>query len=199
MTILCLLANLIFSQVNFSLSPQLIELNIPAGVRKKIQFSLVNESKFVKLPLALYPADVIQTKGGTYTTVEIGKGTLSCAPWIELKDTLINLEPEAGKEITGYVKIPTGVKGGRYGAIVIETRLPEETHQIGMRMPVFLEITIRPQIKPKRVTITDIKFENPAKMPKFIDRKFNSALAVIASVKNEGDIHIKTSGNLIIV
>lgn len=198
MTILCLLANLIFSQTGLSLSPQLIELNMPAGAKRKFQFFIVNESKTNKLPLALYPADVIQDRSSAYKTVEIGKGAFSCAEWIELKDTLITLEPEDGKEITGYVKIPAGIKGGRYGAVVVETRLPQEALQYKTRIPVYLQIVITPPTKPKGVTVTDLKIELPKNLPRFKDTKVKNSLVTIATIKNEGDIHIKVRANLII-
>jgi hypothetical protein len=198
MTTFLILANLIFSQTALTLSPPLIELKMPAGAKRKFEFTLINQSKTAKIPLALYPADIIQTREGSYDVVATGKGILSCAPWIELKDTLIFLAPDSGKEITGYVKIPIGVKGGRYGAVAVETRLPKEVRQPKTRALVILLITVTPEIKPSKVTITDLKFEEPTKVPRLQGRKFNDSLAVIASVKNGGDILIKNKGNFII-
>lgn len=61
MTILCLLANLFFSQTSLTLSLPLIELKMPAGVMRKFDFTLINQGKTTKIPLAVYPVDIIQT------------------------------------------------------------------------------------------------------------------------------------------
>jgi hypothetical protein len=198
MHILCLLANLIFSQTSLTISPPLIELKMPAGAMRKFEFLIINESKTTKIPLALYPTDIIQNKQGGYDVVEHGKGTLSCAPWIQLKDTLLTLGPDSAIQITGFVKLPAGVRGGRYGGIMVETRPPKETRQPKGGVVVIMQITVTPQIKPYGVTITDLKFEDPAKMLQFKDKKFKNALAVIAAVKNGGEIHIQNTGRLII-
>lgn len=198
MTVLCLLANLIFSQTSLTISPPVIELSMPAGATRKFEFLIINEGKMDKIPLALYPTDIIQNRQGSYDAVEPGKGTLSCAPWIQLKDTLISLAPSSAIQITGYVKLPIGVRGGRYGGIVVEVRPPKETRQPKGRVMVIMQITVTPQIKPNGVTITDLKFEDPAKMPQFGGQKFKNAVAVIAAVKNGGEIHIQNTGRLIL-
>jgi len=198
MVTILLFLNFIFAQTNLTISPPLIELKMPAGSIRKFDFAIINEHRTSKVPLAVFPVDIIQTRTGGYEVVEDGKGILSCVSWLQLKDTLFTLEPGTSKEITGFVRTPIGVKGGRYGGVAVETRFPKESRHPKSRIVVILQITITPEIKPSKVTITDLKLEEPSKMQRFMDKKFKNALAVIATVKNEGDIHIKNTGTLII-
>jgi hypothetical protein len=191
-----ILANLIFLQTQVSISPFLIEQSLAPGARKQFKFSIVNESKWHTDTLLIYPADIIETEDGRYQTVEIGKSVFSCAGWIKVKDSLIILKPNSGVEIAGNIEVPFGVKGGGYGAVVVETKLPPKALEYKTRMSVVLEITIKPPTKPKAI-ITNIKFDKPENLKQFmLMEKFKDALAVSVSVRNEGDIHLIAKGAL---
>lgn len=189
----------LINQGEFSISPLYFEISAPAGSRKKVVISVINETYTERVKLLLKRADIIEKEDGTYKPVEIGKGVPSCANWLKFKDSIIELAPQSGKEIEVFIEIPSGVKGGRYGAITFETQPSPEERKYRTKVPVFFEIKIKPETKPK-INITDIKiYENPEKLPRFMFMgKFKDAIAILVTTKNEGDIHAVVKGSLIL-
>ncbi|MBS4016214.1 MAG: hypothetical protein KGZ86_07285 [Candidatus Latescibacteria bacterium] len=199
MTVL-IITSLLFAQTQVSVSPMLIEQKLAPGARKQFAFSIVNESKWEAATLVLYPSDIIETEQGYYQTVEPGKGTASCASWIRLKekDKEIFLPPDSGVEVVGSIEVPKNARGGGYGAIAIETKLPPNSKQYRTRTSVIIQIAIQPTVKAKAI-ITNIKIEPPEKLKQFMFAgPFKDALAIAVSVKNEGEAHITAKGTLIL-
>ncbi|MCS7249905.1 MAG: DUF916 domain-containing protein [candidate division WOR-3 bacterium] len=189
---------LLINQGEFSISPLYFEIKAPAGARRKVTITVINETYTERVKILVERADVIETPEGVYQPVEIGKGAPSCANWLKFKDSIIELAPQLGKEIDVFIEIPGGVKGGRYGALTFTTQPAKEEMKYRTKIPVYFEITIQPEIKPK-VSIQDIKIvEDIKKLPRFMFYELKDAIAVLVSVKNEGDIHAVVRGNLIL-
>lgn len=192
-----ILAGIIAAQAEFSLSPMSIDLVVSPGARKEFDFVVYNESKSEPLTIFLYPQDIIQTTDAVYQTVEIGKGVPSCADWITLNDSVIDIAPNTAKAVIGQIKVPRIVKGGRYGAVVVETK-PTRELIYKTKTAVIIHVVIRPPTKPKAL-ITNIKFQDPESVNQLrMMGKFKDQVAISASVKNEGDIHFYAKGRLII-
>jgi len=188
----------LINQGEFSISPLYFDIKAPAGARRKVIITVVNETYTERLKLLLKRADIIEKEDGVYKPVEIGQGAPSCANWLKFKDSIIELSPQSGKEIEVFIEIPTGVKGGRYGAITFETQPTVEERKYKTKIPVFFEIAIQPETKPK-VSITDIKIvDNLKKIPRFMFYQLKDAIAILVNTKNEGDIHAVCHGNLIL-
>jgi hypothetical protein len=187
------------NQGEFSISPLYFNIKAPPGARRKVIITVVNESYTERIKLLLKRADVIEKDDGVYRPVEIGQGAPSCAHWLKFKDSIIELSPQSGKEIEVFIEIPTGVKGGRYGAITFETQSTAEERKYKTKIPVFFEIALQPETKPK-INITDIKIvDNLEKIPRFMFLgKLKDAIAILVVTKNEGDIHAICHGNLIL-
>lgn len=193
-----LLSSLFFSQAQFSISPLSIEQVLVSGAKKQFEIIVYNESKTQPASLRIYPTDIIQTAAGNYEITEIGKGVLSCAAWIKIKDSIVVLEPDSAKTITCLIQVPHNAKGGGYGAIVVENKLSPNESSFKIRMPIILKITIKPYTRPKAL-ITDIKVEDAKISQKTRQNNIlKDAIAISASVKNESDIHIITKGKLIL-
>lgn len=189
----------IINQGEFSISPLYFEIKAPSGARRKVTISVINETYTERIKIFLSRADVIETEAGVYKPVPIGQGVPSCAQWLKFKDSIIELGPQSGKEIDVFVEIPAGIKGGRYGAITFETRPSPEERKYRTQVPVYFEITIQPEIKPK-LYINDIKIvEEIEKELRFMFlSKLKDAIAILVSTKNEGDIHAVVRGSLIL-
>ncbi|MEO0104419.1 MAG: hypothetical protein ABIK63_07390 [candidate division WOR-3 bacterium] len=188
----------LINQGEFSISPLYFDIKAPAGARRKVIINVVNETYTERIKILVQRADVIENYEGVYKPVELGKGVPSCANWLKFKDSIIELGPQSGKEIEVFVEIPTGIKGGRYGALTFTTQPTKEEMKYKTKIPVYFEVTIQPEIKP-RISIEDIKIvEDIKKIPRFMFYNLKDAIAVLVSVKNEGDIHAKIKGNLIL-
>jgi len=188
----------LFNQGEFSISPLYFNIKAPAGARRKVIITVVNETYTERLKLLLKRADIIEKEDGVYKPVEIGQGVPSCAHWLKFKDSIIELSPQSGKEIEVFIEIPAGVKGGRYGAITFETQPTAEERKYKTKIPVYFEIAIQPETKPK-VNITDIKIvDNLKKIPRFMFYQLKDAIAILVTTKNEGDIHAVCHGSLIL-
>ena len=210
--LLLIIFTLANGQANFTVTPQLIELNLAPGTRRAIKVLLVNESPKDTQRFLIFASDVIETEKGNYKVVEKGKGKFSCADWIRLDTMEVVLGPKEGKEIPFEIRVPTKISGGSYGAIVFGLQpkvTPMEEGYAGasvafhFQIPVQLEITIKSSLtpKPRNVEVTSIEI-----IPATEDEDYNrilkkaaqNALVVNAVVNNRGNIHIKAKGNLII-
>ncbi|MEO0097145.1 MAG: hypothetical protein ABIK78_03500 [candidate division WOR-3 bacterium] len=189
---------LLINQGEFSISPLYFEIKAPPGARRKVIITVINETNTERIRILAQRADVIENSEGVYKPVELGKGAPSCANWLKFKDSIIELGPQSGKEIEVFIEIPTGVKGGRYGALTFTTQPTKEEMKYKTKIPVYFEVSIQPEIKPK-ISIQDIKIvEDIKRLPRFMFYNLKDAIAVLVSVKNESDIHAAVKGNLIL-
>ncbi len=211
--LLLLMTSLASGQANFSVTPQLIELELAPGSRYTIKVLLINETERDSQRFQIYASDVIQNEAGTYKVVEKGKSKFSCADWIKLDTMEVGLGPKKGKEIPFQIQVPATARGGRYGAIVFNlqpkvTQMGEEyaggTAYFFLKVPVQIEITIKSYLtpKPKNVKIKSIDVipvsEDKEYAAKFSQKNIKDALLVRAHVNNGGDMHIIAKGRLII-
>ena len=195
----------IYPQHKLYLSPLLVELDLAPGAKKHFTLELVNESEERSISLIAYPADIEESRTGRYKVLDKGKSEYSCADWMEISDTNFTLKPGSLKQIEVQIKAPRNVFGGRYGAVVFEV-VPERAppgEKLGsvryhFRMPAFVEVTIkRFGGRIRKVAISDLKVE-PVTDKRLLEEIGTAALAFSAAVENQGNIHVKGKGTLII-
>jgi len=195
------------AQFDISLSPLLVQVDLAPGAKKHFSLYLTNDSKVNSVSLKAYTMDVVGTQDGTYELrEEEGKSEFSCADWMRVQDTSFTLKPNDSKEIKVYITVPRDVFGGRYGAVVFEV-VPEErkNHReyLGavtyhFRMPAFVELTIkRFGGMVRKASISSFKVESVS-AGKFAEKMGKEALQFVASVRNEGNIHLMGNGTLIV-
>lgn len=173
-------------------------MTMSAGSRKQIEFIVYNESKTEPAFLNIFTTDIIQTIEGSYQVAAIGEGVNSCAQWIKLKDSIVYLKPDSAKAINGYIQVPYGVSGGGYGAIVVENRLSANEAAYKIRIPIIVKIRLKPLIKPKAL-ITGLQFEEGEQLKRYrLKGSLDNWMSIAATVKNECDVHLNTTGILII-
>ena len=193
------------AQFDLSLSPLLVEVDLAPGAKKSFSLYLTNDNALNSVDLIAYTMDIIETERGAYKVADKGESEFSCADWMKIKDTTFTLKPNESKEIKVYITAPRNVFGGRYGAVVFEIG-PEKAPpgkkfgSVGyhFQMPAFVEVTIKRFGGLRRkATISDFKVQSVStgRLEKKMGKK---ALRFTASVKNEGNIHVKGKGTLII-
>ncbi len=194
------------AQFDISLSPLLVEIDIAPGAKKYFSLYLTNDNILNSVDLIAYTMDITETQQGTYKIVDKGESEFSCADWMEIKDTSFTLKPSESKEIKVWIKAPRSAFGGRYGAVVFEIAPEKEPlgEKLGsvvyyFRMPAFVEVTVkRFGGLVRKASISDFKVE-PVPTAGRLEKKIGKeALGFIASVKNEGNIHVMGKGMLFI-
>jgi hypothetical protein len=190
---------------NVRLSPILLELDIAPGGRKTFQVFLSNENPNKAVAIRAYPGEMIQEKSGTYAIYNEGKPEFSCSDWITIRQPEFTIAPESSAVVTAEIKAPRDVYGGRYAALVFEI-LPEagaDERRVAsvayhFKMPTFLEVTVRRfGGVVKKLEIVDFVAE-PITNPAMLRKVGKNSMAFKATVKNEGNMHVKAKGTLLL-
>jgi len=187
------------------LSPLLVELELAPGATKKFTLEVVNESEEGSVNLIAYPTAIKESREGRYQVLDQGESEYSCADWMRLSDSSFAIEPGMSKQIEVEIKVPRGIFGGRYGAVVFEV-VPEKApgeEKLGsimyhFRMPAFVEVTIkRFGGLLRKASITDLKIA-PVTDQRLLKEVGADALSFSASVENQGNVHLRGKGTLTI-
>ena len=192
-------------QFDLMLSPLLVEVDIVPGATKSFKLHLRNEDKLNGVNLIAYTADMRESQIGAYEVLEKGQGEYSCADWLQIPDTSFALGPGDSRDVEVRIRAPRDAFGGRYAAVVFEV-VPQEAPggkefgavTLHYKLPAFVEVTIkRFGGVQRKAEITDLKVTvfSSEKLKKDLGEE---ALGVTASVQNQGNIHLKGKGTLII-
>lgn len=203
--LICLPFTKVSAQFDISLSPLLVEVDVAPGAKKTFSLYLTNGNSLNSVDLIAYAMDVVETPDGTYEVADRGESEFSCAEWMKIEDTSFTIGPQKSRRIQVTLAVPRNVFGGRYGAVVFEV-VPERApagEKLGsvryhFRMPTFVEVTIkRFGGLVRKAEISDFNVE-PVSTGKLEKKMGKEALRFSAAVKNEGNIHVKGKGTLII-
>ncbi len=197
-----------FSQFHFQLSPQLVTQSVSPGSRGGLEFELRNPSRETDLKIRISASHVTQRVGGEYLLSDSAVPH-SCADWIELPDTLLDLP--AGKTIKAYagVKVPSSAVGGAYGAVVFEVVPPRDdksedgamavSMKYRFQIPAWLELKVKRSFGSREMLkVNDITMSNTSEHPQYKQRFGDMGLIVDAMVENTGNVHVFTTGRLIL-
>lgn len=115
---LLLLSTVVFSQ-DFEVSPVLMSFNAEPGEIQSNKINLINHSaKPQKYLLKL--SDYIIDKDGNKKPVPLGKSDRSCADWITLNPSLIELNPNQSGTIEVLMTVPKDGYSARWSMISVE-------------------------------------------------------------------------------
>ncbi len=195
----------LYGDFNLYVAPQVVELEVPPGGRQRFTITVINESEKATARLLAYTADVYESELGLYKVKDRDTtNPFSCADWIEINPETLILKPGDGMEVQCQIKVPRGVKGGRYAAIVFEL-LPEEKKGEAkasivyhFRMPAYVELTVKKRGATRKAEITEFKVVKTGELKRYRKRFGPDKLLFMAKVKNLGDIHIFAKGRVII-
>ena len=191
-------------EFSFSLSPQLVELELSPGEKRAFSISLINEGKKKGAKFKVYISDLGEHRSGKYRVLDEEKSGFSAAGWITVSDKKLSIGPNDGKDIFAEVRVPRGVVGGHYAIIVFEL-VPEGSSSaqrfgsltLRHRMTTAVEITIKGRRAKRRADITSLKTFSEKQVP-VLKKYGKDTLLFTASLKNEGNIHIFGEGTLTI-
>ena len=132
-----------WASISLSISPYLLEFEVPAGGVRTFTLTLHNEGD-KKAEIKAYLRSLHLSLSGEPQPGESEEGDFSCASWISLKPLKFTIEPESKKKITGILKVPRGQRGGRYACILFETDSTnaEESVRISTRLGVVVMVTV---------------------------------------------------------
>ncbi|MEI6631398.1 MAG: hypothetical protein WCL25_02155 [bacterium] len=175
--------------------PAKIRLSIPPGSSKTGTIKIYNLSPEAKT-IKAYLEDWVYLPAcdGTKDFKPAGTTELSAANWITFSPSEFSL-PAYGKQVVNFtVKVPEGVKGGRYAVIFFESYMQEpkkdvEGVSVNMAVRIASLIYIEPQGTINRnIVIDGLKLTNE-----------KNKLKIKARLANKGNVDVNTKGTFFII
>lgn len=109
-------------ELNFSVSPPLVELKLQAGDKKTVVFTLQNKGE-VNLEITIHTEDFLSFGlEGEIKTVDNQGNPYSLKNWVQLSEQEVKLAPGEKKAIVANVLVPNNAAiGGHYGLLTFRT------------------------------------------------------------------------------
>lgn len=189
-------------QISITVAPPLVETEVPAGGLRTVRLVVSNLGE-KRVDIQGYTSDLRLNQDGTPVVLKTGSSAYSCADWIELTEDEFTLEAGSKKVIGVKIRVPRGVRGGRYGVILFESESSSRRKRgsvvLGARLGTILMISI-PRTFKREAEISKIRFERVTEnSPKGLYKDSSTKpLNFIVSLKNTGNVHIKAQGSLVI-
>lgn len=189
------------AQVEFRITPPIIELSLGRGGTKVFYFELTNDNKESPLRFRIFPMDLDVNREGGTEFLDVGKSSYSCSKWITVEPKEVEVEPGRSKKIIAKLNVPAAAKaGGYYSAIVCElvTKRPPKVETgaiIRWRVASLLKVTVLGGRIEKKAVLEDLLLRTLFEK----EEEAKKSLNFIASLRNEGNIHIKAEGKLTIL
>lgn len=194
-----------YAQSSIILSPMLVTLSVPSGTVAEFDIGLTNQGVVGTSEFRVYAADVRQDISGDYRVTEPGSTPGSCASWIELSQDRITLGSGQATSVRGRIKVPRGVYGGRYAAVVFElvpeTKQDQEATVSAVFMTRFVtvvELTVPSPRIVKSLAVSAFNVRQGSNDPQLASAYGRDAVMLTADVTNNGDIHVFTEGTMIL-
>lgn len=193
------------AELLLSFAPMLVELTVVPGAVETFEIVILNKSKVDSADFQIYLADIVQGLDGEYDLQEVGASQYSCAKWISLSADEAIVGPNSTLAITGTLKVPRGVSGGRYAAIVLEL-LPQEskadpvfaTTTFVQRFVTVIEVFLpAPQVR-NALSVTGFNVMYATEDPVYESVYGKNAVILSAELKNDGNTHAFVSGRMIL-
>lgn len=192
--------SLCLAQGTFGVTPAVVELSLGRGGTKIFSFELSNNSKESPAEFKVYAMDFEVDREGNPDFLEIGKSKYSCSRWIKVEPDKIAIGPGQSKNIIGKLIVPASASsGGYYSAVICE--LIAEKPKVNKGTLVTWRIAVL-----VRVSVLGGKIEKEAEAEDFYLRTLfekeedkKQGLTFFASLRNQGNIHIKAEGKLIVL
>ena len=201
-SILFITPNLVLSQISITVAPPLVETSIAAGGLRSFKLVVSNPGNRA-VDIQGYTCDLKLHPDGTPIILEPGVSSYSCAQWIELTDEKFTLDPESKKVIGAKIKVPRGVRGGRYAVILFESLSSGRTKRgnviLGARLGTIVMVSIPWTLK-REAEISQIKVEKASVTPYEggQGKTLIQPVDFIVSLKNMGNVHIQANGSVVI-
>lgn len=198
----------VWAQFHVQLSPQLVATEVKPGQRGMLEFELINPDDEVDLDVKVRSSSIMQGSTGEYLLADSTQPQ-SCEAWIHLQDSAYVLPAGRAIKIPVGLVVPTDATGGGYGAVVFEVIPPQDAAaeegamtarmQYRFQMPAWLELKIKRSYGSKEMLkVNEITMSNTSEHPQYKQRFGDMGLIVDAMVENTGNVHVFTTGRLIL-
>jgi hypothetical protein len=189
------------------LSPQLAQVEMSPGARTVLTFHVANTNKEKPLRVLLFPRDIRQGARGQYLLSDTAM-SYSCLSWLELKDSVLELPPNASAEVSVPLRVPPGAMGGGYGAIVFEVLPPDDAGPAAgvmaratykFQLPAFIEVSIkRSGGVMRRLRSGDIIVQTADQSEELAKAHGPDNMLVATEIENIGNVLVEAHGRIFI-
>lgn len=193
--LLILLFYTVSAQASFSVSKQLIEVEIDRGGEYTGTIIVENNSKEERR-IQIKPVDYIQDKEGNVKTPAVGENEFSLYPYLDLSATTLKIKAGGQKKLHYTINLPKEVKGSRWGALYFEEKTkprtsPKSKNREGRNVSINLKIRYRTLI-----LATANGTEEFAGEVTHFARKKKDRLSFTLDFKNTGNAYYRASGKV---
>jgi len=194
--------NLALCQISITVAPPLVETSIAAGGLRTFKLVISNTGN-KPVDIEGYTCDLKLNLDGTPLVLEPGLSSYSCAKWIELTNDKFTLDQGSKKEIGAKIRVPRGVRGGRYAVILFESLSSASTKRgnviLGARLGTIVMVSIPWTLK-REAEISQIRVEKAPVSPREggQGKTLIQPVDFIVSLKNMGNVHIQANGSVVI-
>ena len=185
-----------YAEISFSVSPPIMELNVPGGGVKVMKLLVYNQGE-MPIHVSGSVADMEIEPDGNTALLSAGASPWSCADWITLDNDELDIDAGEKKTVIARLSVPRGKRGGRYAAIIFQATGSQKKDAgaivIGARLGTLILETIPHTLK-KGGEIVRIEtrmegdFQPGEKVP----------ITIVALFRNTGNVHIKAQGSVVI-
>jgi len=167
----------------FNVEPARVEVSVPAGARRGQTLRVRNRKSEAPIHLKVYVSDVIYLADGTHEFPPAGSTEWSCAKWIQVVPSELEIPPEAARDVRVSVAAPPDAAGGHYAIVFFETGPSFEGEGIGVnfRVGALVEAVVP---KTERYEARLLKLA------------FDPATGIQAEVFNDGNLLIRPKGKI---
>ena len=169
---------------SFSLEPARVELSVPTGKRRGKAVLINNSRSDTPIHLKVYVQDVIYLPDGTNDYVPPGSTDWSCASWLSITPTELDVPAGKTAEVRISATAPEGAQGGHYAIIFFETgALPSDQPGVGVnfRLGALTEVTV-PGTEQRQARIAKLSLAKPRRL--------------LVDLFNEGNVLIRPKGKI---
>lgn len=187
-------------------SPLVYELAGQRGTSVPFEITIINESLLTTAYFQTSVTSLWETPDGVYRTRpagDVGEWEYDASTWVELETNQFAVAPQSAYILRGRVNIPRRGPASGYATVVVEL-IPEPKpadvaaatfyHQ---RFTTALEITVGNQHR-RSAYISELHVIPTASAPELATVYGPNALLFVAALKNDGDVHVRGQGQLII-
>ena len=182
-------------QLSFMITPVVKEIQTKPGEKKIYTLKIINSSESEKkVKLHLYPLDFSLNPQGEIVFFPSNTLKRSASGWLTLNPSQLTVLGGTTGKVQVSINIPQKAQGGYYTAIAVEnvpeTSVQEQMGAVTWRMISMLVLIVQGMNQPAGDIIVDdlaIKADEP-----------KEEIVFEVTLKNKGDVHVKTQGILII-
>lgn len=171
-----------------SVSPPRIERNVSVGENPLPKIVVTNTAEDKPMRVRVDVEGFGQSLKGVTTVISDDTGPYSAVSLIKVSPEEFELKPKESQEVQVTATIPPGASGGRYATIAV-SQVPESGMSMVGQVAVIAILTISesPLLRAGEIVSTDIHQELPG-----------APLTFTTTVCNQGNIHIRPTGEIII-